>query len=103
MIQQKTAARIWQCHREIEAGHKLLQDMEERKKKYPRDKHAQQLKDCFGRGQNLQLGIPNGENGHRIFNVSPDLADAVIRSHIAAKKAELVDVNEQARVELQDG
>jgi hypothetical protein len=28
MITQKTAERIWKCHREIEASHALLSDME---------------------------------------------------------------------------
>ena len=100
MITQKTAADIWQCYREINAGEKLLADMEERKKAYPEDKYAQHLKDVFGRGQNLQLGIPCGENGHKLFSVSPEMAGAVIRSHIAVKQAELVEINERVRIEL---
>ena len=100
VIEQETAARIWHCYREIDAAKKLLQDMEKKKKKYPDDPHAQLLKNAFGRGRSLQLGIPMGENGHRIFDVSPDLANAVIKSHIAAKQAELTEVNEQARIEL---
>ena len=100
MITQKTAADIWQCYREIEAGKKLLKDMEERRKAHPKDKYAQHLKDAFGRGQSLQLGIPCGENGHKLFDMSPELAGAVIRSHIAAKRAELVEINERVRIEL---
>lgn len=100
MITQQTAADIWQCYREIEAGKKLLQDMEERKKAYPLDKYAQHLKDAFGRGQSLQLGIPCGENGHRLLDVAPRLALSVIQAHIAEKKKELVDANERARIEV---
>jgi len=100
MITQQTAADIWQCYREIEAGEKLLQDMEKRKKQYPPNEYAQYLKDAFGQGQNLQLGITCGENGHRLFGVSFKLAFSVIRAHIAAKKAELAVANEQARIEL---
>lgn len=100
MITQKTAADIWQCYRKIEAGEKLLQNMEERRKKYPFDKHEQHLKDAFGRGQSLELGIPCGENGHRLFGVSFSLAGAVIKSHIAAKRAELTEFNERARIEI---
>ena len=40
-IKKETAARIWQCYREIDAAEKLLQDMEERRKKYPCDEYAQ--------------------------------------------------------------
>jgi hypothetical protein len=100
MITQQTAADIWQCYREIEAGEKLLADMEERKEAHPNDKYAQHLKDVFGRRQSLQLGIPCGENGHTLFGVSPGLAGAVIRSHIAAKRAELVEINERVQIEL---
>lgn len=100
MINQKTAERIWHCYREIEAGEKLLFDMKtEREERYV-DKMAPTLRDAFGRRQDLQLGIPSGENGHRLFSVSPLLADSVIRAHIAAKQAELVEANEQARIEL---
>lgn len=100
MIAQETAARIWQCHREIESSEKLLNDMEEKRKQHPDDPHAQKIRDCFGRGQNLQLGIPMGDNSHRLFDVSPKLAESIIKAHIANKKAELVEINEQAKIEL---
>ncbi len=101
-ITQETAARIWQAYREIEASNKLLADMKaEREKPFgDGDKHAPTLKDAFGRRRQLQLGIPSGENCHRIFDVSPLLAESVIRAHIAAKEKELVESNEQARIEL---
>ena len=54
----------------------------------------------FGRKQGLQLGIPCGESGHTLLNVSPELAESVITAHIAARRAELVDINERARIEL---
>ncbi len=53
------------------------------------DKHAPSLRDCFGRRQHLELGIPCGENGHRLLKVDPSLAESVIRAHIANKEAEL--------------
>lgn len=100
MITKKTAEDIWQCYREIEAGKKLLQDMEKVEKDNPKHKYAQYLKDAFGHRQELQLGIPMGGSSHRLFGVSPKLALSVIRSHIATKRAELVEVNERARIEL---
>jgi len=100
MIAKETAARIWNCYREIETAHKLLEKMEVLKNKYPHDPTAQKLKDAFGRAQDLQLGVPSGENSHRLFSVSPELGKSVIESHIARKQAELVDANEQARIEL---
>jgi hypothetical protein len=65
-----------------------------------RDKSAPTLKDAFGRRQHLQLGIPSGENSHRLFQVAPQLAESVIRAHIAKTEAELAEAQEQARLEL---
>ena len=100
MITQETAARVWNCYREIEAAEKLLKDMADGMDKWEQDKHAPTLKDAFGRRRQLQLGIPSGENGHRIYDVDPLLAQSVIRAHIGKKQAELVQANEQARIEL---
>ena len=100
MITQKTAELIWQAYREIAAGEKLLTDMAEIRESETVDKYAPTLTDAFGCRRHLQLGIPTGENGHRLFNVSPVLAEACIRSHIEQKRLELVEANEIARIEL---
>lgn len=100
MITRETAARIWECYREIETAEKLLEDMAEAAKNNRGDDHAETLNDAFGHRRDLQLGVPSGHNSHRLFGVAPELAKSVIRAHVAAKQAELVEANEQARVEL---
>lgn len=100
MITQETAAAIWSAYREIEAGNQLLADMEKELEKHSLNKTEPLLKDAFGRRRNLQLGIPSGENCHRLLDVPPALAVSVIHTHIAAKKEELVVANEIARQEL---
>lgn len=100
MITQKTAEDIWSCYREIEAGKKLLQDMEKQEKDNMGHKHEQHLKDAFGNKRELQLGIPMGNSAHRLYDVSLKLAQSIIRAHIARKEQELVETNERARVEL---
>ena len=102
MITQETASAIWSAYREIEASNKLIEDMAaERSRPFSDDeKHAATLKDVYGRKRHLELGIPSGQNGHRIYGVSPELAESVIRAHIAKKQAELVEANERARIEL---
>lgn len=100
MITQETAACIYRAYREIEAGEKLLTDMESIRKAQGLDKTAPTIRDAFGRPQHLQLGIPSGENGHRILDVAPELAECVIRAHIAKKRAELAEIQERARIEL---
>lgn len=101
MITKKTAERIWIAYREIDAGEKLLVDTKEEREKQHLDEFAPTLQDAFGHRQHLQIGVPHGENGHRLFYVSPQLAEPVIRAHIAAKRAELAEANEQARIELE--
>lgn len=100
MITQQTAAEIWHAYRDIEAGEKLLADMKEIRERQNLDKTAPTIKDGFGRPRHLQLGIPSGENGHRILDLSPVLAESVIRAHIHNKRAELAEVQEKARIEI---
>ena len=96
MITQETARRIWDCYREIETAKKLLGHLEESFKK---DTEPTPL-DTWGRRQNYQFGIPLGENSHTLYSVKPRLALSVIRAHIADKESELIETNEQARIEL---
>lgn len=100
MITQKTAERIWHCYREIEAGQKLLSDSKVAREKDRLDRLAPSLRDAFGRRQHIQLGVPSGTGGHCLYYVSPILAESCIQAHIAAKQAELVEANEQARIEI---
>lgn len=102
MITQKTAERIWIAYREITTGEKLLEDMaKERERDLHRiDEHAPVLRDAFGRERHLQLGVPSGQNGHRLFEVSPVLAESCIRAHIEHKRTELAEAQEVARIEL---
>lgn len=100
MITKETCEAIWNAYREIEVGEKLLADMKEIRDAERIDPHAPSLKDAFGRRQHLQLGIPSGENGHRLLQVSPVLGESVIRAHIENKRADLAEAQERARIEL---
>ena len=101
MISQETVESIWKCYREINTAENILRTMAELKEKHPHDPHAQDIRDVFGRGRKFQLGIPNGESGHQLMDVQPKLAESIIRAHIAAKKAEMVEANERAKIELE--
>ncbi|MBD9406228.1 hypothetical protein IB236_12845 [Acidovorax sp. ACV02] len=103
MITQETAALIYHAYRELEAGQKLLDDMKTIREREHLDKTAPTIRDAFGQPRHLQLGIPSGENAHRILNVSPVLAESVIRAHIENKRAELATIQERARIELEGG
>jgi hypothetical protein len=96
MITKETAARIWQCHQDMEVGQKLVDDMKEALER-GKDPNP---RDPFGHQKCLQLGVPSGDNGHRMFNVQPRLAISVIQAHIANQQAALSEANEQARIEL---
>ena len=104
MITQETAAHIYHAFREVESGEKLLLDMKEAVS-WPNElnKTEPRLKDAFGRRQHLQMGVPSGKDCHRLLEVSPQLAESVIRAHIANKKRELAELQETARIELNEG
>jgi len=96
IITQQTAYDIWIAYDEIAKGKKLVADMEKELK----DGNDPNPRDSFGRQRNLQLGVPSGESTHRLFDLQPKLALAVIRAHIAEKQAFLELANERARAEL---
>lgn len=103
MISQSTAERIWTAYREIAVSEKLLADMAEERERLDRDgqrNNPAKLKDAFGRRKSLTLGVPSGDDSMRIFDVSEKLAESVIRAHIAQKRQQLAEANEQARIEL---
>ena len=99
-VSKEAAERVWMCHREIAAGEKLLYDMAEQMMQDEPAKYQQTLKDAFGRRRCLQLGIPSGDDCHRLVDVSPELALTIVRAHIARKQSELVEASEACRVEL---
>lgn len=100
MISRETAAKIWNAYREIEAAEKLLIKVEETVKDFETDNSLPSLKDISREARRFEFGVPSGENSHRLFGVSPTLAEAVIREHIDNKKEELLKANEQARIEF---
>lgn len=104
MLKKETCEKVWSCYREIEAGEKLLEDLKEIKKQnndlMERDKFEPKLKDAFGCRRDFRLGVPSGENGHRLFMVSPVIAESVIKAHLADKKSLLKKMQEVARLEL---
>jgi hypothetical protein len=96
MITQDLAWRIWCCYREIEVSTNLVKKLsvEMAGDKLP------DLRDSFGHRRNLQLGVPSGDNCHRIFDLDANLALAVIRAHIANKNEELLILNEESKHQL---
>lgn len=100
MITQETAGKIWNAYREIAAGEQLLKEMERAADEYREDVRRETVKDAFGRRRKLTLGVPSGDNAHRLLDVAPDLAKSVIRAHIENMRATLAEANEQARIEL---
>ncbi len=97
MISRETALDIATAHREIEVAEKLLADITESLSR----REQPDIRDAFGRRQGgLQLGVPSGENGHRLFNVEWSLAKPVIEAHIANQRARVAAMNEKARAEL---
>ena len=97
-ISEETARSIAFCYREIEVGTGLLLQIREA----IRDRKAPDIRDVFGRPQNgLQLGVPSGETGHRLFNVPWSLAQPIIEAHVAEQRAALQALSIKAAAEMQ--
>jgi hypothetical protein len=100
MITAETALEIAYAYREIETAEKLLAEITNEFTK--RLKDPPDIRDAFGRRQEgLQLGVPSGSNGHRLYNVPWSLAKPVIEAHIANQKAIVAALCEKARTELE--
>lgn len=100
MIGFETAREIAFAYREVETAEKLLAEITDALNR----RETPDLRDAFGRHQNgLQLGVPSGSNGHRLFNVPWPLARPIIEAHIAQQRAIIAALSEKARIELSGG
>jgi hypothetical protein len=99
MITKETAIDIALAYREIETANKLLADIAEAIKRHEQP----DIRDSFGRRQSgLQLGVPSGDNSHRLFDVPWSLAKPIIEAYLAQQKAKITALCEKARVELEE-
>jgi hypothetical protein len=96
VISIETAANVWRAHREIETGKKMLAELREKIK----NRVDPNPIDAFGRRQLYKLGVPHGESGHELLDVSPELALHIIEAHISRKQTELVEHCVRATLEL---
>lgn len=100
IISKATAEAIWSAHREIEVSEKLKKDMAASLKDYVRDDSDAVLSDHYGRRRALELGVPNGSNGHRLFRLPPSVAGYCIDAHIANQQKLLAEACIMAQMEL---
>lgn len=97
LISKKTAMDIALAYREVETAEALLAEIVEAMSR----RHAPDIRDAFGRHRDsLELGVPSGNNGQRLFNVPWVLARPIIEAHIAQQKAIIATLSETAKIEL---
>lgn len=96
MITYETAKQIAIAYEEIKAARELLGVLEKAKA----SREEPDLRDTFGRQQKIQMGVPSGQNSHRLFHVENELATYVIDAHIAQLGARLGALNSKAATEL---
>lgn len=99
-ISKQTAMDIALAYREVETAEKLLAEVRE-----ATDRHgAPDIRDAFGRLQTgLQLGVPSGDNSHRLYNVPWSLAEPIMEAHIANQRAIIAALCARAKAELAGG
>lgn len=97
MLGKQLAMDVALAWREVEAAEALLADVREARER----RTGPDLRDVFGRRvEGLQLGIPSGENSHRLFNVAWGLAEPIIEAHIAQQHAKIALLTAKAREEI---
>ena len=99
MITKQTAMDIAFAYREIETAEGLLKDISQSCAR----REQPDIRDAFGRPQGgLQLGVPSGDNSHRLYNVPWPLAKIVIEAHLAAQQQIVAALNAKALIEAHD-
>lgn len=92
-ISRETITDLALAHREVDTAENLLAEISEAMSR----RETPDIRDAFGRRHDgLQLGVPSGKDGHRLFNVPWTLARPVIEAHIAAQKAVIAALSEKA-------
>lgn len=92
MITKDTAMSIALAYREVETAETLLAQINDAMTR----REAPDIRDAFGRHQDgLQLGVPSGSGGHRLFNVPWSMARPIIETHIAQQKAIIATLSEK--------
>jgi len=101
MITKETCVKIFNCHNEIEKSKKLISEMAEKLEK-DKEKTVPTFDNAFGEQRGLQLGVPSGDNGHWLYNISFDLSVKVIEEHIRTNEKRLEELMTIARIELNE-
>jgi hypothetical protein len=95
-ISKTTAMDIALAYREVETAQALLAEIIDALKR----RDTPDVRDAFGRRHDgLQLGVPHGNDGHRLFNVPWSLARPIIEAHIANQQAIIAALSEKALIE----
>ena len=93
--------------REVEAGENLLAEITKREEQirscYEKEARSnKEIRESFP-NYSYQLGVPTrfgSDTGHTLYHVSPALAEACIKAHVTNKRAELLNLQIIAKVEL---
>lgn len=98
MLTQKTAAALHNCHQQIINAETLLKET----RKEMESSGESKLIDAFGRrSRSLELGVPSGSSGHRIFQVDFELAAIIIEAQVEKYKQQLKALNVLAKIECE--
>lgn len=98
MITKQTAERIYWAYSEIEKAKELIKDIKQSLESATNDTHT--LLDRARGRRVIEMGVPSGSNGHRIFDVPLPVATKVIDAHIAANEEKLKELMAIAEIEL---
>ena len=100
MITKETCVKIYTAHNEIEKANELLKTLSEKVKSDTGKNYDIKFDHWIGNKEGLKLGVPYGDSGHSLYNISPKLAINVIEEHITSNQKRLEELMVIAKIEL---
>jgi hypothetical protein len=108
MLTSETAAKVYNCYKEIAHSEALLAEMKKREAALGKMRHGFNHEDflkeqSFYNDGLISMTIPSSENAGTVYRIEFELGQSILIAHIAKQKALLVSLNEQARLEIEQG
>jgi hypothetical protein len=99
-VKKDLLVRMWHAIDERERTLNLINEIKQQKSKAPDVEPT--FRNAFGERCGFQMGVPSGPDSHRIYGVSPTMAEAVLNQHVIDIEKRIEDIEAEIAMAYQD-